>query len=700
MFALSHPVWARGRSREINLHLEFDIVLPSGAQTVRLTASTAYQLFADDAFIAYGPARAGDGYFRVDEWRVDGKARLTVLVAGYYSSCFEYSLYPSFLNLEVLDAQGAVLLATGRDAIAAFAYAPKLRWTDKQARQRVYTEVFDFNRRKGERLELETLPDPHYLPRRVAPFSNAVFVPVEAMGDLDITLRTPTDPRAQMPNGRSPFNNNILFLNPDCGVEFPQMECRLFEEAWRIATVDKHPAGTGALTAMHARLFKFDANRSALIGLDVDVQSPCEICLIFDEMLIDGDVIPRRSNCLNAIKYTLPAGEHRLLSFEPYTFRYLKVCVLKGSVALRRVYMREIAGVEIARVEFRDARIQEIFDAAVNTYRQNASDIFMDCPSRERAGWLCDSFFTGRSEYALTGDNRVETNFLENYAYHTNYFLPKDCSKGLVPMLYPGSTDFMPDRAWIFNWNLWLILEIGEYALLRHGSQALIGALKDMVYAILDAAFGWENEEGLLEDIPGWVFVEWSRANDPECTCGVNFPSNMLFSGALEAAGRLYGDKRLLDKAEALRDAIRKYGFNGRFFVDNAVRVDGRLTQTQHTTEVCQYYAFCFKVADAKRYPALHDLLLNDFGPQRKADNKHPDVPFANAFIGNYLRMLVLMDEGCYERALREIGDYFGYMARETASLWEFDDTRASCCHGFASCVAVWLMQLKEKLDL
>ena len=155
MFALSHPVWARGRSREINLHLEFDIVLPSGAQTVRLTASTAYQLFADDAFIAYGPARAGDGYFRVDEWRVDGKARLTVLVAGYYSSCFEYSLYPSFLNLEVLDAQGAVLLATGRDAIAAFEYAPKLRWTDKQARQRVYTEVFDFNRRKGERLELE-----------------------------------------------------------------------------------------------------------------------------------------------------------------------------------------------------------------------------------------------------------------------------------------------------------------------------------------------------------------------------------------------------------------------------------------------------------------------------------------------------------------------------------------------------------------
>ena len=173
------------------------------------------------------------------------------------------------------------------------------------------------------------------------------------------------------------------------------MECRLFEEAWRIATVDKHPAGTGALTAMHARLFKFDANRSALIGLDVDAQSPCEICLIFDEMLIDGDVIPRRSNCLNAIKYTLPAGAHRLLSFEPYTFRYLKVCVLKGSAALRRVYMREIAGVEIARVEFRDARIQEIFDAAVNTSPGRTSTSSWIVRRASRAGWLRIRFSRG-----------------------------------------------------------------------------------------------------------------------------------------------------------------------------------------------------------------------------------------------------------------------------------------------------------------
>ena len=429
----------------------------------------------------------------------------------------------------------------------------------------MYTEVFDFNRRKGERLELETLPDPRYLPRRVAPFSNAVFVPVETMGDLDITLRTPTDPRAQMPNGRSPFNNNILFLGPDCGVEFPQMECRLFEEAWRIATVDKHPAGTGALTAMHARLFKFDANRSALIGLDVDAQSPCEICLIFDEMLIDGDVIPRRSNCLNAIKYTLPAGAHRLLSFEPYTFRYLKVWRAQGQRgAAKGVYARDRGCGDRARGVSGRPDSGDIRRGGEYLPAERVGHLHGLSVARARRLAVRFVFYGAQRIRADRRQPRGDQ-FFGELCLSYELFLPKDCSKGLVPMLYPGSTDFMPDRAWIFNWNLWLILEIGEYALLRHGSQALIGALKDMVYAILDAAFGWENEEGLLEDIPGWVFVEWSRANDPECTCGVNFPSNMLFSGALEAAGRLYGDKRLLDKAEALRDAIRKYGFNGRF---------------------------------------------------------------------------------------------------------------------------------------
>ncbi|MBR6787952.1 MAG: hypothetical protein IKM26_08540 [Clostridia bacterium] len=699
MFTSSRPIWAKGRSREINLHLEFNIALPAAAYAVRMTASTAYQLFADDDFIAYGPARAGDGHFRVDEWCVEGKKALKVLVAGYNTCCFQYTLYPSFLNLEVLDAAGNVLFATGRDEISAREYAPRLRWTDKQARQRVFTEVYDFNRTCGPLLETEVLPDPIYLPRRVAPFSNAV-IESAALKDFTIVQRSEIPHLGELSNGGSPFNNKIRFLNHDLGADFDHKECCLFKEAWDIETVDPRPAKEGALAAGTARLFALDACRSGLIGLHVEAPCDAEIYLIFDELLIDGDITPRRSNCLDAVKYTLPAGTHKLLTFEPYCYKYIKVCVTKGEISLKKLYMLEQGGVETLKETFADSYLQMIYDAATNTYRQNATDIYMDCPSRERAGWLCDSFWTGRCEYALTGSNTVETNFLENYARNTGYYLPEDCLPGIVPMLYPGSSDFMPDRNWIINWNLWLIIEIAEYKLLRNGSSELTSQLKNLVYGILNALKPYENEMGLLENLPGWVFVEWSRANDTDLVCGVNYPSNMLYSGALEAAGRLYGDQAMIDKAYALRQTVRKYGFNGQFFVDNSVRKDGELVQTANTTEVCQYYAFFFHVADGESYPELKNIVLNGFGAHRKIKNDYPNVPFANAFIGNYMRMMILMEMGEYTQVLKDIRDYFGFMAEKTGSLWEYDTPRASCCHGFASYVALWLTELKEKLGL
>ncbi len=93
-------------------------------------------------------------------------------------------------------------------------------------------------------------------------------------------------------------------------------------------------------------------------------------------------------------------------------------------------------------------------------------------------------------------------------------------------------------------------------------------------------------------------------------------------------------------------------------------------------------------------------ILLEDFGPQRHETNLHPDVHFANAFIGNYLRLDILYREKEYPRMLQEIKGYFSMMARQTGSLWEFDRPSASCCHGFASYVACWLKDLKEKLHL
>ena len=698
MFTVSHPVWASDRQNEMNLFLEFLADLPSGSEMIRMTASTAYQLFVDGECIAYGPARAGDGHFRVDEWNVRGAKSIRILVAGYASCSFQYTFHPSFLNMEILGADGNVLLATGRDNILCREYTAHDQHTDKYSRQRLYTEAYDFTRAPGKALTLAVQPDPIYLPRGVDAFSNAAIDHVCALTDLSVAQEAFVSPRPQDDmDGISPMHR-VEYLAPGTKNHFDSFDSYLYREFNSLHFSDPRPAVTGMLSAGSARIYEFDADRAGQIGLDCAAAEESLIYISFDELLTDGDVNPNTCDAMNAIKFILPAGEHRCLTFEPYTFKYLKVCVVKGSIDVKRLYILEQAGAKALEKHFADPQLQRVYNAACNTFRQNAPDIFMDCPSRERAGWLCDSFFTARSEFALTGESKVETNFLENFWRCTGFRMAPSAPEGFVPMLHPGDTQFIPE--YIANWNQWLILQIEEYASKRGGKPEIVAGLKDLVYGILGALARMENEYGLIEDMPGWVFVEWSRANDKDVVCGVNFPTNMLYCGAMEAAARIYGDDTLLEKAAKLRGVIRDMAFNGKYFVDNAVRKDGRLVLTQTTTEVCQYYAFYFDVATPELHPGLWDTFLHKFGPHRKENNPCPDVPFANAFVGNYLRLDILMREGLYAQLLDEIAGYFDYMALQTGTLWENDTSHASCCHGFASHAAVWLLGMYDELNL
>ena len=179
-------------------------------------------------------------------------------------------------------------------------------------------------------------------------------------------------------------------------------------------------------------------------------------------------------------------------------------------------------------------------------------------------------------------------------------------------------------------------------------------------------------------------FVEWSAAN--RYVQDVNYPSNMLYAEMLDVVGRLYDDPERSSQAEAIRQTIREQAFDGEYFIDNATRTpDGALQLTGNHTETCQYYAFYFGIATPTTYPELWARLRDEFGPARKQNNPYSDVPFSNAFIGNYLRLELLSREGRSAQILDEsIAEYLK-MADQTGTLWEHLSPTASCCHGFAS---------------
>ena len=251
------------------------------------------------------------------------------------------------------------------------------------------------------------------------------------------------------------------------------------------------------------REYAFPCNKTGFVSLHVRAKGKAAVYLLFDEL---HPILPWRMCAVNALKYTLAPGEYELLSFEPYTMMYVKAVVFGDAEAEAPVLLSyENPDVKEFPI-LPDKEAERIFRAAQETFAQNAVDVLTDCPSRERSGWLCDSYFTAQAEHALTGKNCVERNLLRAYLLAPE---PVPCQPfGMLPQCYPSDHS---DGSYIANWALWLVLELKEY-LARSGDEELVAAFRGKVMRLFEFLHPFENEDGLLEDVGGWVFVEWSRA--------------------------------------------------------------------------------------------------------------------------------------------------------------------------------------------
>ena len=696
-FAAARPIWPKGREREKNLFVGFRAVFeaPETEKTVlRITAASLYRAFINGEFVGYGPARGPHGYFRVDEWDLtgrlgSGKNIVAIEVAGYNVNSYYLLDQPAFVQAEVL-AGDRVLVATGKRGtdFAAGILSERVQKVQRYSFQRPFSEVYrlrpgyDAWRRehsvKFGGVTCGTFKPKKLLPRRVPyPMFN-LRAPMwhVACG----TLKPGVKPEELCKKV------SLTGIGPQLrGYREGELETIPSIELQSVATVITRrpgqrlePAARLKLDTNSFHIVDFGTNLTGFLGAQIACRQKTRFFMLFDEILRDGDVDFKRLGCVNIVGYELRPGEYRIEALEPYTLRYLKLAVLEGRAEVQDIYLREYANPQVwaAHYAASDERLNRLFEAGRETFRQNALDVFMDCPSRERAGWLCDSFFTSRVAPELSGDTTVERNFFENFLLPTKF---EHLPSGMLPMCYPSDSDpcvFIP------NWALWFVIELEEYVA-RSGDRQMADGLKPKVTALFDYLRRFGNSDGLLEKLEGLVFVEHSKAN--QFGQDVNYPTNMLYAGALDAAGRLYRLPRLVAQAKTIREAIRRKSFDGTFFVDNAVRKDGELQLTQNRTEACQYYAFFFDVATPDSHAGLWRTLCEDFGPQRTRTGLFREIHPANSFVGNMLRVEILSRYGRCQQILDESMQYLLYMAERTGTLWEHVGDYGSCCQGFAS---------------
>ncbi|MBE6726967.1 MAG: hypothetical protein E7576_17540 [Ruminococcaceae bacterium] len=696
-------VWIKRLYEEKNVAVTFQYRLtPSADATLTLAASNLYRLFVNGELIGYGPARAAHGYSRTDVYPLGAySGRETVLSVEVYSAntnTFYIVDEPPFFAAEI--REGGEVVASAED-FTAYPMTERVQKVRRFSFQRAYTEVY---RLTGDPMAFYAGDPGEHRSEETEPVPMNKLLPRYAhMPKLNTVPASPVEHgTVSVDESRNPFRDRSYDnIDPVKFKGFTPDELEADPNVTAAKFVYRRTAEGGAetLPPLSYQVYDFGRTCTGFFSFTVQAEKGTELTLVFDEIATErGDhleVSPFRNSCCNVIQYSFSeSGTYRIVSFEANAARYAAAVVRGGCAKIASFGMVLYENPDAAgfRYDYGDDALNRITEAAVNTFAQNAVDVLTDCPSRERAGWLCDSYFSSRAEALFTGNNLVEKSFLENYALcPPSRFLPE----GMIPMCYPADHN---DGVYIPNWSMWYILELRNYVRCT-GDETMAKISRDKVYGLVKFFERFYNEDGLLENLESWVFIEWSKCNDGDYIRGVNYPSNMLWAAALEAVDDLYADPALRKKAGQMKETIRRLAFNGEFFEDNGVRDEnGALVRTGHTTETCQYYAFYFGTASKEDYPALFETLVTRFGPKRDPKTEYPTVYPSNAIVGNYLRLELLLRWGFRERVLDECRDFFLGMAELTDTLWEHAQLSSSLNHGFASMAAVYIHEcMKDK---
>ena len=687
MFKTAIPVFAKGREREMNCTVALRASVPSLKNCeLKIAAFSFFKLTVNGEFVFFGPARAPVGHARVETVALDKYDKkdgnvIVIEVAGYYCQSLATVLRTSFVCAE-LTRDNEVLLATGKD-FEGYLVTSKVQKVERYSVQRHFEEVWDLTAgdtfAPSNRVELAPVEDiPTYL----------LSTPHPCFDKVDTYKYTCFGTFAD--SGKAPERLNRYSwksVEKEWGI-FDTEEIEYLPYRWQMRQIMTKTADGGdlPLTIKAGEYAILDLGKiyAGFLRVSVKANKMTDACLAYSELCTPDSFEFSNLNCQNVIEYIFPEGDEReVMSFEPYTCRYAVLMVKEGELTLKSfgVTKYEYDRSVMIKREFKDKELERIYRAAQRTFAHNAVDIYTDCPSRERAGWLCDSVFTSRAEYYLTGKTAIEDVFLENYRLYKNEGKMPD---GMVPECYPGDMESI----YIPQWAMWYMLEVYEYLTVRNKNIDK-ELFRDSLYGVIRFFERYENADGLLQNMPSWNFVEWSKAN--EWVQDVNYPTAFLYAEALERVGKLYGDERLTDKATRIRKTAIEKSFNGKVFIDNAVKDEnGVLHNTENFSECGQYYALLFGKIDINdgKYAYLKKQVLEGF-----ADMKENTETFTYVDIlpGFYLKMWLFTELGYKERCRKMIKDFFGEMIDLTGTLWEYKPTRrkGSYDHGFASYAGV-----------
>ncbi len=274
----------------------------------------------------------------------------------------------------------------------------------------------------------------------------------------------------------------------------------------------------GQLTLGHVRLRLSGAPESAA-GTVIDAVAG-------EDLRPDGlpEIRPRNWAARLEVGTT---GEEDISFFDPVGLRYLAVHHQPGldvSVTVEEAIYPRPAG---ATFDCDEPRHNELWQAAARTVDLCSTDAFIDCPGREQRAWIADSYVQMlvslvtnpdwrliRHQLVLTSQSRLASGLLAAAAA---------CDFARVGLTTP-------------DYSLHWIRGLAAYWRYS-GDEATVANLRPVAEGIIERYELQRGPSGLLEDFPGWVFLDWAQVDRDSITGALD----ALYAAALAAYAGLPG---------------------------------------------------------------------------------------------------------------------------------------------------------------
>ena len=677
---------------------------------IRLTARNIYRLYINGEVVMHGPARTAHGYCRVDEiditeCLIDGVNHVAVEVVAYGRDWPGYNRYSNDCTLEdglfiaEILADGEVLCATGRE-----------EWQVCAINRAPVCERISHSR---ECVEIYTLDDDFYLWKL-------------GYGDFRAATVLDSEPvylahEALMPTLKEYFFEEVtgfgaVKVDPDLEIEefFYEKGHPIFDALPERPTTDcrrsvEDPHGTVradfdedglVLTPENAMDYfaSWDGGESRVgfIRMAVTCEQAGVIDIVRSEIMDVDGTLPYYFN--NVTRLHVPAGLTEFITMEPALARYMQVYFRGvGQATVLSLSVLEDSYPDEKRASFLCSNddINRLYKAAKKTLLLNTLDIFMDCPERERGGWLCDSLWTGRAASLMLSDNRVEREYLENFL-----LTPADgMFHSFFPEVYPALKPSYKDMTGITTWTFWLMVEVCEF-IRRTGDIAFRDEHKPRIEAFVAGSRDFKGKSGLLENLP-WLFIDWSMSNLGEHQQPVSSAANALYAYMMARLGETFDHPEWIAEGEVIRGILRSAVLGGgkaanlRQIPDSfTVDENGGLRSRGRYSEAAAYTCLWCGLFTADEAPILAKTVRDKMGPA-PLFARDPMVGDSQLFIGLCIRLDMLTRLGFFDKCYEDMLAIFTPQLTEgPGTLWEnrIIDT-SSRCHGFTAHAGVHLMR-------